>query len=192
MKKYSLLAAAIVASTLSVPAFSMGHDTDPYTDFDVTLDLPDMILVRLADNTVEMGEGTISIDRLEALVDVSIEMRGATEASPRPYTVTVSQTKSGADGDFAMHHEEEGKPSIPLQVAFYPDKNGSGPIIENGVVSEDERYKTPHGITRVVNGKPDTEFEYDSMLYVGVESKDHMDALPGKYDSTLRLTVAAK
>ena len=195
MKK-TILAAAVIASAMSAPAFSNGHDTDPHTDFTVALELEDMILVRLKNNELTMGAGTLNIDRLEADVGVSIEMRGATPESPRPYKVTLTQDDALAGQNFSMHHEDGGS-SIEMSASFYPTTSGdsyNGTDLINGVATNDTDFETGHGITKVVDGEVEEgdAIVYDSMLALSIASADHMDALPGSYDASMRLMVEAR
>ena len=195
MKK-TILAAAVIASAMSAPAFSNGHDTDPFADFNVALDLEDMILVRLQNSELTMGAGTLSIDRLEADVGVSIEMRGAGSDYPRPYKVTLTQDDALAGQNFSMHHEDGGS-SIEMSASFYPTTSGdsyNGTDLINGVATNDTDFETGHGITKVVDGEVEEgdAIVYDSMLALSIASADHMDALPGSYDASMRLMVEAR
>ena len=192
MKK-TILAAAVIASAMSAPAFANGHDTDPFADFNVALDLEDMILVRLQNSA-----GTLSIDRLEADVGVSIEMRGAGSDYPRPYKVTLTQDDVSEGQNFSMNHEIEGLPSIAMSASFYPStvipEMYNGTDLTNGVATDDDDFKTTHGITKVVDGvvEEGDAIVYDSMLALSIASADHMDALPGSYDASMRLMVEAR
>lgn len=197
MKK-TIIAAAMIASAMSAPAFANGHDTDPFADFTVALDLEDMILVRLQNSELTMGAGTLSIDRLEADVGVSIEMRGAGPDYPRPYKVTLTQDNVAEGQNFSMNHEIEGLPSIAMSASFYPStvipEIYNGTDLTNGVATDDEDFITEHGITKVVDGEVEEgdAIVYDSMLALSIASADHMDALPGSYDASMRLMVEAR
>lgn len=192
MKK-SLLAATIIASTLSAPLFAMapimGHEFDSHDDVTVNLDLPDIVLVEMEKEEITFTEGTLDIDRLEAFAHLHIRMRGASEDTPRKYQITVSNISGGEvsnDDGFLLHHENPEHPSIGMEVGFYPKRGGFGvPIEEPGVAKPHESFVTSNGIF------PGPVTTFDSKLLFMIDSEDHLNYMPGKYSGQIRLMVEA-
>lgn len=179
MKK-SLLAAAIVASTLSAPLFAMTEST-----VDLTVKLLPAASVQFQEDAIEFEADNAQMDALvEAMMHIGA--RGAKEGTAKKVDITFTQMGPiAANLDANKFYLTDGNDNhIEMLVDFTPEGGAKTEDVQKGQPIVD--METERGLAIM----PSEDLNYFSQLDFTI--KNHLQYDVGEYFATIKATVAAK
>ena len=179
MKK-SLLAAAIVASTLSAPLFAMTEST-----VDLTVKLLPAASVQFEKDAIEFEADNAQMDALvEAMMHIGA--RGAKGGTPKKVDITFTQMGPiAANLDANKFYLTDGNENhVEMLVDFTPEGGAKIENVKKGEAIID--METERGLAI----QPSEDLTYLSQLDFTI--KNHLQYDVGEYFAAIKATVAAK
>lgn len=179
MKK-SLLAAAIVASTLSAPLFAMTEST-----VDLTVKLLPAASVQFEKDAIEFEADNAQMDALvEAMMHIGA--RGAKDGTPKKVDITFTQMGPiAANLDANKFYLTDGNENhVEMLVDFTPEGGAKIENVQKGQAIID--METERGLAI----QPSEDLTYLSQLDFTI--KNHLQYDVGEYFAAIKATVAAK
>lgn len=179
MKK-SLLAAAIVASTLSAPLFAMHEST-----VELNVELLPAASVQFQENAIEFKANNAQMDDALAKAMMHIGARGAKAGTAKKVDITFTQLGSIPPNlDANKFYLTDDNNHVEMIVDFTPEGGTKTVGVQKGQPIVD--METERGLAIM----PSANLNYFSQLDFTI--KNHLQYDAGEYSATIKATVAAK